>query len=473
MRTQRGGRPARFNRRELIGAGVTSGAMLSIIGRDGHLAIPSTSSAAAQEPVVLRFWLPGGSPIFCDVQNEITKDYSAVVPSVGFEDVQCGVGEGEDFVQILLASIAAGNPPDATIFWDTPVTLGVQDAVVPLDDMMASSQYAKAENWPEGLLKSCQFNGSTWGLPVTAGLYGIWYNEEMLESKGISSKREDFPKTWDDLKALSKEFVVWDGDTLTTAGFVPIPYNNFEPFTLPIWSALNGSQLYDAENQKYTIDAEPNIAMMDFMLSLIDEQYKGDVNLMRQSGSWNGYANDAGLPPSFQEGRQLSFEAGSWVMGDYASEIEPTATHWNIAPYPVGPGGTDSKSGYWPNWVVIPKGSKHPSEAFGYLDYLSGVGVVKWFAAVPDIPTNTTVERVIPQIVVDTRGEEFAKDIMDFWSTQAQIATAMWNSPVQSFADDQLTRATERILTKASSPKDAFAEAQQACQAELEKTLKG
>jgi ABC-type glycerol-3-phosphate transport system substrate-binding protein len=160
-------------------------------------------------------------------------------------------------------------------------------------------------------------------------------------------------------------------------------------------------------------------------------------------------------------------------MGDYASEIEPTATRWNIAPYPVGPGGTESKSGYWPNWVVIPKGSKHSTEAFGYLDYLSGVGVVKWFAAVPDIPTNTAVERVIPQIVVETRGEEFAKDIMDFFAAQAQIATAMWDSPVQNFANDQLTRATERILTKTSSSKDALAEAQLACQAELEKTLQG
>jgi hypothetical protein len=61
--------------------------MLSMLGSSGRLPISRTSGAAAQEPVVLRFWLPGGSPIFCDVQNEITKDYSAVVPTVGFEDV--------------------------------------------------------------------------------------------------------------------------------------------------------------------------------------------------------------------------------------------------------------------------------------------------------------------------------------------------------------------------------------------------
>ena len=431
-------------------------------------------SAAAQEPVVLRFWLPGGSPVFCDVHNEIAKDYSALVPTTGFEDVQCGVGEGEDFIQALLASIAAGNPPDATIIWDTPVTLGVQGALMPLDDMMAGSEYAKAENWPEGLLKSCQFNGATWGLPVTAGLYGIWYNEELLESKGISAAREDFPKTWDDLRALSKEFTVWDGDTLTSIGFVPYTYNAFEPYTLPIWSALNGGRVYDAENQTYTIDAEPNVAVMDYMVSWLDEQYKGDVNLMRQSGGLERLRQRRWRSrPLSRRGGRLALEQGSWLMGDYTSEIEPVATRWNIAPYPVGPGGAATVSGYWPNWMAIPAGSKHPAEACGYLDYLSGVGVAKWFAAVPDIPTNEAVAEVLPQVVIDARGEDFAKDIMAFWRDQAEISTAMWNSPVQNFANDQLTRAIERILTKASPAKDALAEAQKACQAELEKTLAG
>ena len=47
----------------------------------------------------------------------------------------------------------------------------------------------------------------------------------------------------------------------------------------------------------------------------------------------------------------------------------------------------------------------------------------------------------------------------------------MWNSPVQSFAQDQLARALEAILTKATPPQAALAEVQQACQAELEKVI--
>ena len=67
---------------------------------------------------------------------------------MSFNPVQCGVGAAGDFMQVLLGAIAAGNPPDATLFWQTPVALGARKGLIALDDMMAASQYAKAENWP-------------------------------------------------------------------------------------------------------------------------------------------------------------------------------------------------------------------------------------------------------------------------------------------------------------------------------------
>lgn len=461
----RGARSSTLNRRQVIGAGLGAGALLAAGG---------SGFARAQEPVVLRFWTPGGSPIFCDVHNEITQDYAAITPGVTFEEVQCGVGEMEDFIQVLLASVASGTPPDATILWDTPVSLGARGALEPLDELMAASTYAKAENWPPGLLSSCQFRGVTYGLPVTAGLYGIWYNVDALDAKGIPSDRASFPKTWDELRAMSQEFVEIDGDVIANAGFIPVGWNYADDtVTLEIWAALNGGTLYDADNQRYTIDSESNVEVMQYMLDWLDEQYNGDINMVRNSWWWNGYASPDGLPPAFQAGHQVFMQQGSWVMGDYAADTEPVVTNWNIAPYPVGPGGTASVSGYWPNWLVMPKGSAHPAEMFGYLDYLSAVGVEKWFSAVVDIPVNTEAEQILPQSVVDARGEDFAADIMTFWTEQAAIATRMWDSPVQNFSNDQLARALERIMTKQASVQDALAEAQAASQAELESVLSG
>jgi ABC-type glycerol-3-phosphate transport system substrate-binding protein len=122
---------------------------------------------------------------------------------------------------------------------------------------------------------------------------------------------------------------------------------------------------------------------------------------------------------------------------------------------------------------VIPTGSPHAQEAFDYLAYLSTQGVVEWYKRIPDVPTNAQVQAVPPDVVTEKRGAEFAADITAFLQEQAGVATAMWDSPVQPFGQDQLARAIEKIYTKAATPAEALAEAQGASQAELERVLGG
>lgn len=459
-----------MNRRRMLKLGAGGAALAGGVGLPTGLGRRPGAVLAAQEGAALRFWVPPGSPKFCEIHQEIAADYQATAQGVTFQEVQCLPGEADDYIQAILAAIAAGNPPDGMVIWDTPVSLGARDALLPLDELMAASEHAQVEKWPAGLLASCQYGGATYGLPAVSGLYGLWYNADLLAEKGIPNDRASLPRTWDDLRRMSKEFTVWDGDRLVSAGYIP---NNagWDSETLPIWAALNGGRLYDAENQTYTIDSEPVVEMMEYWVSWLDEEYKGDIGLVRSSAAWGAYVNEEGLPPAFQEGRQAMLLQGSWVMGDFAAEVEPVFTNWNIGNLPVGPSGEAPVSGYWPNWLAIPAGAANPDAAFGYLDYLSAVGAEKWFSAIVDIPTNADAPDVLPQVVVDSRGEEFAQEIMDFWASQAEIATPMWDSPIQSFANDRLRQAVERILTKAAPPAEELASAQADCQAELESVL--
>jgi ABC-type glycerol-3-phosphate transport system substrate-binding protein len=121
--------------------------------------------------------------------------------------------------------------------------------------------------------------------------------------------------------------------------------------------------------------------------------------------------------------------------------------------------------------MVLPTGSPNPEAGFGFLDYVSGVGVDKWFKTVPDLPTNLMAPDVLPDIVVEKRGEEFATDIMAFWDAQAAITTAMWNSPIQTFATDQLSVAVERVMRNEATAQAALTEIQATCQGELESFL--
>jgi ABC-type glycerol-3-phosphate transport system substrate-binding protein len=163
---------------------------------------------------------------------------------------------------------------------------------------------------------------------------------------------------------------------------------------------------------------------------------------------------------------------GFWLAGDMYA-VEPKFERWNVASFPVGPGGSQTTSGYWPNWLVVPKGSRNPEEAFNYLDYMSAEGIKVWFSNIPDLPTNKNVPTdLYPKLTADKRGVEFAQEMTDFFRGQLDIATPMWNSPIQDFANDQVGRALEQIYTKTATVSDALAEAQEACQTELDNLLK-
>lgn len=423
--------------------------------------------ATTGEKVSLSFWTPGGSPIYCDGFGTIAKNYEELNPNIDIEDAQCGVGD-QNFNEALLARVAAGNPPDMTIIWTSPSAFGARNALIEMDQMMEVSKYSQKEAWPSGVLASCIWKGKTYGLPVAAGTYAIFYNEEMFEAAGLSSKREDFPKTWDEMREVSKKFTKWNGDTLESAGFVPRP----DQYQLPIYSALNGTQLFDAETLKYQVDNAQNAEMMNYFVSWIDEEFQGDINKVNLSGNWGTYTDGQGRPSAFTEGKMAMVADGFWYCGDIYN-MDLKYSRWNVAPFPVGPSGSQTASGYWPNWLVIPKGSRNPEESFKYLDYMSAEGIKVWFSNIPDLPTNKNVSNdLFPKLTAEKRDEAFAKDVTNFFRSQLDVATPMWNSPVQDFANDQVGRAVEQIYTKTAPVEQALGEAQLACQNELDNLLK-
>lgn len=445
--------------------------MMAGLGSGALLLTACGGSSSTSGPVKLEFWTPGGSTPYCGALDAAGKAFTHNNANITFAPVTCGTGN-QDFNEALLARIAAGNPPDVVILWGSPVALGARHALQALDKYMPDSQHCQANKWPAGALASCVYKGSTYGFPLLAGTYAMWYNQEWFEKKGISSKREDFPKTWDELRRLSKEFTHWNGEKLETAGFVP----DFPDaaVSLTVWSALNGSQIYDATHQRYTIDSPENIAFAQFFVDWLNEEYKGNINLVRNQGAWNSYPDAQNRPPAFQQGRLAMLFNGSWVMGDMYATVPPKFTSWDLAPLPPGPSGTKSITGTWPNWIAIPTGSKNVDAAFKYIDYLSAEGMVKVYDVAPDLLANKDAPtNLVPKIVVEKRGQAFAQEAEAFFHQQQDLIIPMWNSPIQDFSDDQLKAAWDKIMTKTATPSQALQAAQQTCQANLEAFLKG
>ncbi|HZG65778.1 MAG TPA: twin-arginine translocation signal domain-containing protein, partial [Herpetosiphonaceae bacterium] len=127
-KNQRGPRRVDISRREFLRmAGVGSSALLlaacggTPVAQDPPTAAPvattageaatSAPAAASGATTKLTFWTPGGSQVFCPAMwTNIMNTYSKANPQISFEEIQCGTGD-QAFEEVLLARIAAGNPP--------------------------------------------------------------------------------------------------------------------------------------------------------------------------------------------------------------------------------------------------------------------------------------------------------------------------------------------------------------------------
>ena len=142
---------------------------------------------------------------------------------------------------------------------DLPGALAARGSLLPLDALMQQACCAGGELATGGAGELPVRRKDVWPARHCGFVWSL-VQPGYVRAQGHPRGRDDFPKSWDELRRLSKGFTVWKGDTLEVAGF--IPWHAVED--LATWSASNGSQLYDAAQRKYTIDAEPNVAMMEY-----------------------------------------------------------------------------------------------------------------------------------------------------------------------------------------------------------------
>mgnify|MGYP001026931446 CR=1 FL=1 len=153
-------------------------------------------------------------------------------------------------------------------------------------------------------------------------------------------------------------------------------------------------------------------------------------------------------------------------------KYETIGFRWDVAKFPVGPGGTKSVTGFWPNWFVQPVGGKHRREAFLLNEYFCTIGMPTWYKEVFDTPAWLDFPAdVITQNLIDNVGLEKAQELHSFFRDYLEDAVEVWTSPIEDFATDQINRAIDQVLHKVKTPQEALDEAQAIAHSKLEETL--
>ncbi|WP_136055957.1 extracellular solute-binding protein [Microbacterium sp. K24] len=314
-------------------------------------------------------------------------------------------GQNDD---TLLQAVRGNTAPDVALSGNSEAVASYCSTGVfqNLEDRIA-----KSDADIDSILSSTQaytsYDDERCALPVMADVYGLYFNQDMLDAAGV-----EVPTTWDELTEAAKKLTVRNADgSIQVAGFVPLldfQENNVATFT-PGWDLT----WYDDEG-KAAMASDPQWAeMLEWQKELID---------------WYGYddlqAYVAGLGAEFSAenplhtGRLAMAVDGEWrvaFIDDQAPDL-----NYGTAPIPTVDeasygGGTISGT-----TVGIPRGSKHSDAAWLLAEYLATDtdNLVDLTLELRNVPTTTAALedesiRTIDQfnVMLDIAGNENTRSI--------------------------------------------------------------
>lgn len=264
--------------------------------------------------------------------------------------------------QKALVATAGGDPPDLAGLWVfTIYSFADRNAVMPLDDFIKADG-STPEKWLSRYAPvyadMCSYRGQIWAVPTTPTMYALHWNKAMFRAAGMDPERP--PKTVAELDEFAAKLSKIDPKTgeILQLGFLP-QEPGWMAWAYPQWF---GGQLWDG--QKITLDSPKNLDAYRWV-----ESYSKKYGLDKIRGFTSGFGNFASPQNAFFGGKIAMVLQGVW-MNNYIRQFAP-GLEYGVSPLPVAAPGFERFGAADADVLMIPRGAKHPKEAWEFIKYLS------------------------------------------------------------------------------------------------------
>lgn len=367
----------------------------------------------------------------------------------------------------LLPAIVGNHAPDATYTQgETVLTYALKNAFLPLDSYARASD-TNLKGFSPALLSAYQWGGHLWGLPVAADYPTLIYNEDLFRAAGITHP----PATIAEFDADNARLIKYGSDgNIVRAGYFPQnPVTDEPPLLagLPTWGFLFGGRFYNTTTHKFELNSPGNVRALQWMVGYAKKYNQTKIDRFTAALSVGA---DSITDPFYQGKMAMDF-TGAW-QAVFLKEAVPKM-HVGVFPMPVAAGVTGHPWWFVGTWgFAIPRNSKHPKEAWDFFSWLAtSASSGKVIADTENNPAympaldswyNETVKLVGPGDTL-LPGLALWKNVIIPKSNLSYYQT-----PISSFVDDQLNRAVQAAVHGQKSPQQALADANAACQAQLD-----
>jgi len=338
--------------------------------------------AGAAEPVTLYYWAFENDLLASDLIQDFESlhdgsDGDPVIKVVIGQSASMGRG-GDP--QRLLCSVAGGDPADV-VKWDrfTVGELAARDAFESLTPLIERDLRERPDDaftlreqdfyppcWKESV-----YRGTVFAIPSDTDNRGLFYNRDVLErhadeliAAGCVDPDDPAkvgpPQTWVQLKAACTILTEWDEDgKLARVGFIPM-FGNTGFYT---YGWLNGGRYISEDGLTCTLNMRENLEALVFVTELYDLMGGAEAVSVFQSARHEG----GDIDPFFS-GRvamQIQYDGYSNQIANNKRDLRFGVA---LAPAPEGRPQFGWCGGFC--WV-IPRGAKHPDEAWELIKYLA------------------------------------------------------------------------------------------------------
>ncbi len=263
-----------------------------------------------------------------------------------------------------LLAVAGGNPPDvAGLFGPNMAQYADDNAVIPLDDYCR--EYGiDASHYVPIYFDLGYYHNHIYSLPSTPASTALHYNKKMFADAHLDPEKP--PKTIEEMDAMAEKITTFDAQhRLDLSGFMPAEpgWWNWG------WGYVFGGRLWDGD--KTITAADPgNIRAMEWVQSYSKKYGAAELQTFR-----SGFGNFSSPQNAFLSSKVAMELQGVWMynfIDQYAPQLEKPTLNWAAVPFPHPANRPDLADTTFADEdiLVIPRGAKHPKEAFAFIAYV-------------------------------------------------------------------------------------------------------
>jgi multiple sugar transport system substrate-binding protein len=361
----------------------------------------------------------------------------------------------------VLAAYAGGTPPDVLLEFSGS-QLMPRNQVLPLDDLIAASTAVDPDNFYPEMINSFRWEGVQYGLPAAeAGVdLALIINKGRAEEAGLDV--ENPPHTLSEVLGWAEKMtIVGEGGILEQVGFDPRDGTSGQGFYN--WASAYGKDWWDAETQTFDW-----LSLSDALRWQADWIQKyGAANFEAFRGGFGGWLEPDSSVALGKQGMHIN---GYWTPGELfhkAAEGEEYVYTW--APVPDDRANVNFQTSL-PTGIFLPVPADEPEAAFKLVEFIvSDDGNEIFFNTAGGFAwTKSWLEKV--DIGKYSGLDFYVKSISeaDELYSNVQSCPLGWEFPQQ-----QYDKAIDAVIYENAAPEEVLAEAQKACEDELEKLLRG